>query len=457
MIREKPSSDLMEYFFSVLSQLCRHRNLTLQQVVAIINDAFKEDHDAWRRIFNKVLLGQEVQKSAEKALTEIAEAMNIKRQYRSRSWSENPGRDIDWSQTLLRTMTGDKGRFCNIARAVQIDRQLAAGLATIAREWLQAVETYDPTDPNRITRLTKAIQALSSNAQSMHAMTWSTLLERKLYQKDPARAQAIACARFLWLRRTIQGERLAEALKDLWGEKIPALNNPDNLFEWIITNRISISAQNRGWKWIEHREGADFFCQQDNDWQLAIYKGNLRDKGRKKEKEINDANENREINDAIQKAYEDTGMRSNGMMPDIVIEFFKGNSKEESASYYFIADAKRNTKDLQKNYIRASISKAAVYLHAFNTRLKLNPKCTLFFWQGIDQVLGESIKDSQTIDFRKTDARPILCLDLEWINSSDKNNEPPKDLLSNWLDHLFSQAKNLSKQSEPRRYLERFY
>lgn len=436
-----PDLMLMGYFFSVLNQLCKHRNLTLQQVVAIINYAFKEDRDAWHRIFNKILLDQEAQKTAEKALADIAATMNIKRQYRTRFWSENPGRDIDWSQTLLRTMTGDKGRFCNIARAVQIDRQLAAGLATIAREWLQAVQTYDPSDSNRITGLINALQALSSNAQSMHVIAWSTWLERKLYQEDPERTQAISRARSLWLRRTIQGKNLAEALKDLWGEKTPDLNNPDNLFEWIMTNRIGISAQSTGWDWVEGRDGADFFCRQDNDWQLAIYKGNLRDKGTKREKEISDANDGKKIKDAIQKAYKDTGMESHGMIPDIVIEFFKGGAEEGSASYYFIADAKRNTKDLQKNYIRASINKAAVYLYAFDDHLKLHPKCTLFFWQGVDKVLKKSKKDGRAINFGESGDRPILCLDLDWIESEDKNNEPSEGRLSDWLDHLFNQAK----------------
>ena len=441
MTEEKSSSELMEYFFSILSHLCHHRNLSLKQVMDVINDAFKEDHDAWRMIFNKILLDQKAQKSAEKALADIAESMNIKKQYRTRLWSENPGRDIDWSQTLLHTLTGDKGRFCNIARSVQIDRQLAAGLIGIAQEWQQAVQFYAPTGAkDRIASLEKAIQVLSSNVQSRHPLPWSTLLERKLEQKDPARAQYISHARSLWLRQAIHGENLAKTLKGLWQEKIPRLKNPDNLFEWIITNRIGISAQTTGWIWIEHREGTDFFSHPIESWQLALYKGRLRNKGKRTDKDIDSETEDNTINDAIKNAYKDAGMESNGMMPDIVLEFFKDESPKNSLSYYFIGDAKRNTKDLQKNYIRASISKAAVYLHAFEKHLTINPKCTLFFWQGIDQVLGDPIKEGQCIDFSKAGNRSILCLDLKCIKPEYGNNTSQEDPLNNWLAYLFTQA-----------------
>ncbi|MBS0484830.1 MAG: hypothetical protein JSS06_06385 [Proteobacteria bacterium] len=438
-----PQLEITKEFFDCLSQLCIIRKFTLHQVMENLQKNFEDTH-LWDEIFNQMLLDTNTQQVAEIALTEIASSMDIRRQYRIRDWREKPGRDIDWSQTRMRTLTGDVGKYCNITRAEQTDRQLTGGLATIARQWSGALKTYRPTNADeRIKQLEKAIRIFSNDSN----IAWSKLLERKLYQKNPAGAQPIVNAIALWNRKDYQAQELAQTLKDLSMQDQARsggkwLKNADNLFEWIITHRIAIAAHQQGWEWDQHKHDADILNYEDkdhNDWRLAIYKGRLRQRGAGK---IENS-----IGDAIKNAYEDAGLVSNGLMPDIVLEFFRESLDLKSC--YFIADAKRNAEDYKLNYVKASIGKAAIYLHAFQNTLNNNPKCTLFFWQGINKVFGESFNNGNVklIDFSQAKAdgkvwrgTEILCLDLRWIKPESEASRH-EGILAKWLEHLFNQAK----------------
>lgn len=402
-------------------------NFALEDLMNSLKEHLDDGSELWGRMANDLLLGSKEQKAAERALCEVAESMDVRKQYRARTWSEKPGREVDWGQTRLRQLSGEVGRYCNLRRNEHVDLQTAGALRNLASRWLRLLDScrwYDLS--GRVDALKDAVLKLDARSA-----VWSTAVERRLLQQRPENAKAIIASVRLWSSKHLSGRELAETLKS-WIDRNEEFfrgemaTNADNLFEWIITRRIAVSARQQGkWTWVDGDDPSVIRLER-NDWQLAIYKGRLRKCGTE---HIDDGSR---ISDEVRRALEHAGLKSNGLQPDIVMEFFKPSWPASTQSCYFIADAKRNGSGDGENYIRASICKAATYVHAFNGSLaNVNPRCTLFFWQGVKQV-GRERKGEGPGQPDFSSAGPILCLDLEWMDQGG--------LLEMWLEHLFVQV-----------------
>lgn len=432
--------NVTDQLLETLKWFCSAADLTLDDLVGHLRARFQYP-EQWEMFRYALRVNEPIQIDAERELVALVKKLpECSRNLRS--WSTVPGRNIDWSQTRLAQMTGRRGEFCSLVRIPTPDIQLRQALAGLAFRWLRVLNVVPDSltldRENRIRQL-EEVEAIGPGQQS----PWSLVIARRLNRIDRKAANAIESAMHLWEGEGNRGKALAvqfgQWLETDHARSIQALNE-DSLFEWLVAlsiTRVAVNHQSAPWKLVPTlataKDGGygDIWLKR-GEFKLRIAKG----KPRGHDQELRSLIKPDIVTDAQLQA----GLEPRGFQPDVVLTFFHENRRKTCIT--FLADAKRNHENDGRGYISPSIQKAAVYVHAFESHL-FNPKCTLFFWKGVQKVLGievgigplnqpDVIAGKLNIDNEKIP--DILCFDRRMMEESN-------GILAAWLDLLASRAE----------------
>lgn len=152
-----------------------------------------------------------------------------------------------------------------------------------------------------------------------------------------------------------------------------------------------------------------------------------------------------DMSNMILEAQRAAGLAPSGFQPDIVLTFYNTSNKSPEC-VTFLADAKFNESDDGRHYISPSIQKSAIYVHAFSKHLRANPKCTLFFWQGVTKYFGHDIANDANLD----DIVSNNSYTYPEIQSFDRRIFDNDRLFMSWFETLedFARGKLISPKNK---------
>lgn len=374
-------------------------------------------------------------------------------------WRNEPGRNVDWTQTLLRYPGRVPEAYAEIRRTQITDAPLLAGLAGLAERWLIMLEACHTTEyrAERHRKLRTALQRFSSRPQ-----VWNTALARRLRRFSPTAASKIE-ARFSAtheLRGANLSQQLHQYLRYAMDTESWEAKNGDNLFE--LTSALAIArsaatdADNRplgAWKLFHNREELGSHYLSSSMLLCRICKGRPKDPAGVDLLGVDC------VPDKLTMLIRATGNNATGSQPDLVLTFWRATN--ESSCVTYLGDAKRNRSGDGRSYLVDSIGKAMVYRQAYADALGVYcvgvgpgavsspPLVTLFCYQACNRVanvdtpegLRSRWKESvaEALGCKRHDVVEILAFDLRHFGL-DESGTWDATVLRAWFDRLAYQA-----------------
>lgn len=369
--------------------------------------------------------------------------------------SDIPGRDVDWSATYTRSLTGRPTRF--VARKVQkrLDDQLIGALLYQAKQWRDVLEASGRADhQDRGRRLANVVEQHPRRPMLRLSPLSKTMLRRLQQHGEEARLAASVLIQVLSYQHT-QPQRLVDAVTrsihstDGWwsGDNAAKESAWNALLEFsVITAITQTAACTSAWN-LRALETKETYQAQLEHMSLPL------------RLTIQKSAPTQDIFTDIRVA---AGMTKNqsarDSQPDICLTFCNTDTE---TSISVLGDSKRNGSmqnegaDLFRDGLRTATYYLLAYGNALGTHITkdgeptgaIRPTFTLFFRQGTET--SESVRKALRLP-NPSSIPPILACDIEShfdldgsLNENDYSEptgEWHSDFLADWFDSISAQA-----------------
>lgn len=369
-----------------------------------------------------------------------------------------PGRDVDWSETYARSLTGRPTRFVSRDVERRPDDQLMGALLYQAQQWSDVLKTSGrPSHQERADQLSQVVDQHPRRTELRLSPLSQPMLQRLQQKGEEARQAAVALSRVLSYQHS-RPQRLVDAVtravdsSDGWwsGEAAADQSAWNGLLEFSVLSAITQTAA---------RSAAWNLCSLDTQ---KTYRARLEHRFLPLQLTVQ---KSAPVPDVFTQIRQEAGMTKNqtarDSQPDICLTF---SNVETEASISVLGDTKRNASlqnegaDLFRDGLRTATYYLSAYGKALDTQFSeqvgprgaIRPTFTLFFRQGTET------KDRVREALRKRASRsipPILACDIENhfdLEGSVRNSDVAKqdedwhsDFLVDWFDCISTQAVSL--------------